>query len=94
MLYCVYLYFWKRAGSQMHYTDLLETRVVWLQCMAGQDPQLTLALDLLLCLCRLVVPTDHPLDQLTPQEVSRASAVVRQHAAAQGISGTLRFNSE
>lgn len=43
---------------------------------------------------RPLLPPDHPLDQLTPQEVSRASAVVRAHAAAQGVTGTLRFNSE
>lgn len=45
---------------------------------------------LLLCLCL----ADHPLDQLTPQEVSRASAAVRKYAAAQGVPGTLRFNSK
>lgn len=36
---------------------------------------------------------DHPLDQLAPAEVSRASAVVRAYAAAAGVSGTLRFNT-
>lgn len=36
---------------------------------------------------------DHPLDQLTPQEVSRASAAVRRYAAAQGVPFTLRFNT-
>jgi len=45
---------------------------------------------LLLCLCN----ADHPLDQLTPQEVSRASAAVRRYAAAQGVPFTLRFNSK
>jgi primary-amine oxidase len=33
------------------------------------------------------------LDQLTAVEVSRASACVRKYAAAEGITGTLRFNT-
>jgi hypothetical protein len=61
------------------------------RCPSPHTPLLTL-LTLLLCVHPL--PADHPLDQLTPAEVSRASAVVRAHAAAQGVAGTLRFNSE
>jgi Cu2+-containing amine oxidase len=38
-------------------------------------------------------PAEHPLDQLTPNEVSRASAAVRAHAAAEGLVGSLRFNT-
>ncbi|KAF6251268.1 copper amine oxidase [Scenedesmus sp. NREL 46B-D3] len=41
----------------------------------------------------LVDARDHPLDQLTPAEVSRASAAVRRHAAAAGVPGSLRFNT-
>lgn len=36
---------------------------------------------------------DHPLDQLTPAEITRASAAVKRYAAAEGITGTLRFNT-
>ncbi|WIA35530.1 hypothetical protein OEZ86_003956 [Tetradesmus obliquus] len=41
----------------------------------------------------LVDARDHPLDQLTPAEISRASAAVRRHAAAAGVTGALRFNT-
>lgn len=43
--------------------------------------------------CPAVHGLEHPLDQLTPAEISRASAAVRAHAAAQGIKGLLRFNT-
>eukprot|EP00775_Hariotina_reticulata_P002821 gene2821-3114_t len=45
-----------------------------------------------MCLVHLLC-ADHPLDQLTAVEVSRASACVRRYAAAEGITGTLRFNT-
>jgi Cu2+-containing amine oxidase len=42
----------------------------------------------------LPIPTDHPLDQLTTQEVARASAAVKRYATSvAGLQGTLRFNT-
>jgi len=39
------------------------------------------------------ITVHHPLDQLTPSEVARATACTRAHAAAAGVPGALRFNT-